>query len=178
MITPLKLTRERPRFTCHVLCGLYMLGLRAHRRRKCSVYRLTTRLLPLLGSTIRALRIVRSQRRWLACSLRAVVSILLLHDTERSCAGVLLHVGVILGSLMRAIVGGVGVLLVSCGSGRGQAAGCGRDGLIVVLILLSAHEEEYGQANKCEAEKGSNHGASNPCLALALARCPTSIRSD
>jgi hypothetical protein len=112
----------------------------------------------------------------MACSLSTVVSILLLHGTKRSRAGILLHVGVILGSLVWAIVGWVGILLVSCGTGRGQAAGCGRDGLIVGLVFLAAHEEEYGQADQCKADKRSNHGASNPCLALA--RRSISTRSD
>jgi hypothetical protein len=87
---------------------------------------------------------MRCQGRWLACALRAVVSVLLFHDTKGSCASILLHVGELLRSLMWAIVVEIGVLLVRRGSWGRDATGNGCDGLVVGLVLLATQEEEYG----------------------------------
>lgn len=95
-----------------------------------------------------------------------MVSILLC-DTKWSGAGVLLHGRVVLWWLWGAWIRVVGVLLV-CGCAWGSnATGCRYDVCVgvLILVLLTAHEEEDAEADESEANDWTNYGTGDPCFA-------------
>jgi hypothetical protein len=162
----LEFARKWPAFIDIVLRGLRVLGNRAHARARGAVYRLCSRLLPLLGRAIGALWVWRLAAlcHW---RLRLTIVAILLLDADgykAGCASILLlHRWVVAGRSIG--VGWISVLLV-CGWGWSDAASGGCN--IARLVLLATHEEEHTKANQSKTDKGTNDSTCDPGFAFFL----------